>query len=74
MDFLDKLSGQTEEEKKKGALEKKLKKWKDSLWKQAKETVYSDPRNENIPPQGLEYSGRETYEKLLLQNEQNRPK
>lgn len=74
MGFLDKLSGQTEEEKKKEALEKQLKERKDSLWKQAKETVYSDPRNENIPPRVLEYSVRRAYEKLLLENEKNRPK
>lgn len=74
MGFLDKLTGQTPEERKKNELEKQLKKWKDSLWKQARESVYNDPKNTNIPPQVLEYSVRETYEKLLKEKEDERPR
>ena len=68
MGFLDKLTGQTEAEKKKEASEKQLKEWKDSFWKQAEETVHNDPKNQGIPPRVLEYAVRELYEKLLKEN------
>ena len=50
MGFLDKLRGQTPDEKRKEDLEKELKKWKDAFWKQAQESVHNDPKNKGIPP------------------------
>jgi len=74
MSFLDKLTGKTEDEKKKEGLEKQLKAWKDSLWKQAKETVHNNPKNVNIPPRVLEYAVRDLYEKLLAEKNEERPR